>query len=161
MVGFLKDLRQLREIEWKKSHSWTVKFPDAPSPFEKWFPASDITIDKYIHSPLAIQTATSEFQIPRGSGLRNIRMTFYDDENNTLLRWFTSWVNGDILNDGEYVTSIDQSVRELDLQKLGREKEILETSRFWVFPVDTLPESYTSESSIVQYEVSFYIAKEL
>jgi len=40
--NFLASIDQIRSVEWGKKYLWDIQFPDAPAPFDVFFPAADL-----------------------------------------------------------------------------------------------------------------------
>jgi hypothetical protein len=51
--------------------------------------------------------AQSSYKIPQRGGIKQVSITFYDDINSTLMRWFRDWVEIDIKNKGKFISCIN------------------------------------------------------
>lgn len=155
---FLKDIEQIRAIEWGASYQWDIMIPSAPSPFDAWFPAADVDEDLANLETYAFDSSQHTFKIPRSGTQTNLRITFYDDVKHTLLYWFENWINNTILNHGKYVTPLLESVKLVQLTKLNSRREVMRTSSYFVFPEGPVQFSGKTQSDVNQYSVSFVIA---
>lgn len=98
----------LRGISWGKKYLWAVTFlePKAPTPFESFFPASDIEITDSLIESFVFEQGQSTFRAPQKTNARQVSITFYDDIDGTLFKWMSDWINLDILNNGKYVSCL-------------------------------------------------------
>lgn len=160
-MAFLKNLDQMRRIEWGRSYHWDIKFTgsDSPAfPFNEFFPA--VSVDEQISSlsTLDVDAFGTSLKFPLKSSVKNIQITFLDDKNHTLLTWLSTWVNSTILNNGNYVATLDESVRQLIIQKVDNNRRNLIQTSYWVFPEGPVTYVGNSDSAINQYTVSFVVA---
>jgi hypothetical protein len=127
-VGFLAGIEELRRIDWAESHWWDIRFPDAPAPFQNWFPAKDVDEGLAIHDPYTLEIGNTKFVMPHKTSNRTLKITFNDNDSNVLLDWFTAWMNG-IHNGNQYVTTITSASKLVMLMKKNRiGKELKNTS---------------------------------
>ena len=112
---------QIRRIEWGAKHLWDLQFsdPSPPSPFNEWFPAVTVSENVYTMENHDVQFYLSNFSLPQKTAEFNLSVTYQDDVNLTLLRWFSDWVNVGILNEEKLVTPLAECARKLTLRYLG------------------------------------------
>lgn len=114
---FGKDgISAFRNIDFAKSYLWSVRFEEAgspnspaviiPAPFNDFFPAETVAVPPHQITEYQFNQYLSQYSVPQGMGLRTIAVSFYDDDNATLFKWFEDWVVLDILNKGYFVSAI-------------------------------------------------------
>lgn len=159
-MSFLSDIEQLRKIEWGRAYAWDIVFPDAPQPFNSFFPAVDVS------EPIATLQWLQEnyyidiYRFPQNKLQQDLRITFLDDQNGSLLDWFQYWINTTIFNDGQAVSPIGTAgvCKTVMIAKLDSYRNVLKTSSYLVFPEGIIDFIGGSESSHVTYSVNFVIA---
>lgn len=171
----------LRSIEWDKNFLWTIDFPDytPPAPFDSFFPASEVSIPMGIIRDDIITFGQSEIRFPVGSQSRELSITFYDDEQRTLLRWMKDWMNLDILNNGQFLSALEDTHLTVEVDSITGKKRpvkpvrtirlsLLEAFRkevvsysFGVFPTGEITYSGGQGSEATTYTMQFVIAEDL
>jgi hypothetical protein len=137
-----------------------MKFPDAPSPFNSWFPASDVS------EPIgALQSGmydlfTSTYRIPHNRPPMDLRVSFFDDQRNVLAGWISFWINSTILNSGKGVSPIGSPgvCKIVMIAKLDSMKNIIRTNSYWVYPDGIVTFEGTNSAQATKYTVNFVIA---
>lgn len=179
--NFLEDgsgITAIRSVEWDKKYLWVVDFVDPvpPAPFDKFFPANDISLPVSILESGIIELPHTTLPYPKRGIQGDIRITFYDDEQRTLLRWLTDWQQLDILNMGKFVSGLGDShqtvtedsfgnyrpvapVRQMRFAMLdGYRNEVL-VYNYWVYPDGEINYSGGQESTAQTYQLGFKIVK--
>lgn len=175
---------KLRTIEWGKNYLWAIRFisPKCPKPFDDFFPAQSIDVGLATIESRNFDQGQTSYKIPKNSNARNISITFYDDDRATLLRWMTEWVEIDILNDGRYVSCLNDNhsiekertvgseelgnvvwpVREIEFMLLNNDlEEIQGTKRFLsIYPEGDINFAGSSGSEANIFTISFAIVGE-
>ena len=128
--------RQIRQIEWGAKHLWDLQFsePSPPSPFNEWFPAVDVSENVYTMVLHDVQFYLSSFSLPKNTAEFDLSFTYTDDVELTLLRWFSAWVNEDILGNERLVKPLDLCKRTLALRYLNHNHDVLHESKYLVIP---------------------------
>lgn len=160
---FLKNLEQIRSIEWSRSWTWDIQFEDEsmPEPFTKWFPATDVEEGLYNLEPLQVTGGLGTFEVPKSWVMLSLNITFVDSAYLVLERWLEEWVNVTILGNGEYVACLQDSVKKVHVAKLDGKKELVALNSYLVFPTGPLNFSGNSASEVSSHQVEFRIAKVL
>lgn len=166
-MAFLNGLDEIRNVNWGRKYTWDIKFNDPkgllPTPFDTWFPASDIEIPEAILDSYTVDFYNQAFEIPMSTGLKELRVTFYDDSKFSLFKWIRNWINIEILNLNQaspWVSTLEESVKSVQLLKLDETKKPIETKSYLVYPKTTLSWEGTSAPESQQYQVSFIVAGE-
>lgn len=99
-------IEAIRNTEWGKKYLWAVRFsrPTPPSPFERYFPASDIEINDGEIEQLVFEQGQGSYKAPSKSTTRSLSITFYDDSRATLHKWMRDWIKLDILNNDQFMS---------------------------------------------------------
>lgn len=146
-------------VQWGQKHLWDVKFVDGPGTFKNtWFPAIDISLPVGIIESNSIETSMSRFRFPKSTTDFDVSLTFVDDSEHTLINWFTEWINTTILNDGKYVSTLEKSIKLLQIARLNPDKSIQKEYSYWVYPDGILSFSGDSSGDVHQYQVTLVIA---
>lgn len=160
---FLKAITDLKEVEWGRQYLWDIQFPNAdlPTPFNTWFPASEIEENLATLETFQFEAYMSTYKVPKSTTDFDLKITFYDDQNYSVSNWITEWVNSYILNLDKvdyHIALLEEAVRAVDIKKMNARKEEVSLSRYFVFPTGGLYFNGTSESGAPQYTVEFCIA---
>ncbi len=163
-MAFLKNSDNLRNINWDEGFLWDVRFPSigpflgAPSPFDSWFPAVSVEEPVYSVSSYQFEIFNKNFKIPEKTNTSELRITFYDDENNTLLGWLKNWVENIMFRQGFSVATISEVLKPVQIAKLNKSKEVIDTRSYLVYPEGSLSYSGSSSSESQTYSLSLVIA---
>ena len=160
-MAFLNRISQLRNIEWGKSFLWDVRIPEAPSPFNSFFPAVDIEEGLANLESFSFEAYNNSYKIPKNRTVKDIKLTFTDDQQNTGLSFFTQWMSNEIFaeNDGNStVATLQDAAKQIIIQKLppSRGDAILQSS-YLVYPEGPLSYKGNSESGGLIHQVNLII----
>lgn len=166
----------IRSIDYDVKYLWAIDIKSGapPAPFDGFFPAQDVSVPMAIIESETIEYAQTSVQVPMKSSGKEMSITFYDDERRTLLYWLTDWINIDILNNGKYMSGIEDNhkreggngskvvpVRNITLSLLSKYKKVDKVMTYSVFPVGELPWVGDQSSEAQTYTVRFAIVKEI
>ena len=148
----------IRNIDWGKRYLWAVKFvePTAPKPFENYFPASDAEITDGFLESFVFEQGQSSYRAPQKSASRNLTMTFYDNNDRVLQRWFSDWINLDILNNDQFMSCLNDThapVAERSIE-FGNSARVWPVRKLQYFKVDN------SLNPVPNTERTFYVYPE-
>lgn len=174
-----KGITQIRSVEWEKKFLWIVDFVDfkPPAPFNEFFPANDITIPFGVLESHQIDLAQDVVNVPLRVVSGEITMTFYDDENRTLLKWFSDWMNLDIANNGKFVSGLADEHQSVSADSFGEVRKVrpVRQMRFagldagrdetlvhnvWVYPDGEISFNGAQVSDAQTYTISFKVVKD-
>lgn len=170
----------LRNVSWDKRHLWTVDFigVEIPRPFNSFFPAQDITYTLANIETDTIPFGQTEILIPAKQKAKEVTITFYDDENKTILKFLKDWIDLDIFNNGEYVSGVDDNhnvvvkrlvdigtnqvrpTRDIEIKLLDSYKKTVMSNKYAIFPTGELTFSGSHASEASTYTMSFFIISE-
>lgn len=161
MPGF-KGIDQMRKVEWSRKYLWDILLPDAPQPYNEWFPAQEVDVPEAIIKSKIFSAYNTQFKIPEGTDDKVIRVTYVDDVNNTLLNYHKTWMKSILGDDGFSVLPLKSVARRLIIQKLGLNREPLtnQTSIYWVYPDGNLNFSGSGESAPHTYNMTYVVVGE-
>lgn len=111
----------IRSLEVEKKFLWTVDFPGKgissqgsynpyfapPSPFNDFFPAHDVSLPAYVIESSEYSLPMTSVNYPKRGGAKQMTISFYDDQDRTLFKWFKDWVDIDILNAGQFISGLE------------------------------------------------------
>jgi len=191
---------RLRSIEWSRKYLWSIGFIDiAPqnelsgssspigpySPSERgevgFFPCVDVDETQATLQTLSADVYGTTLRVPQRGELTTLKVTFIDDAENTLFKFFRDWIALDILNGGEYVSPIEECVKAIELRKMkyasiadygatigaaigvndgADSNPITEVTRYWVFPEGSITYNGGSTSDVNTYSIDLVAAGE-
>lgn len=194
---------QLRSVEWSRKYLWSVKFLDehAPGsvfrneplkdnptfagsqvpdePFGDFFPAADIDIDESTMRTRSEDGYYGPIEFPEDTDVKSMRLTFMDDQNNTLYKFFKDWINIRITGRRRYTLPITECLKQVEVRKLklvsigefatglagdlgpGEPQgngSIADIDQYWVFPRGAIQYNANSQSETHLYSVELVIA---
>lgn len=155
MAGFLKELKQVRTIDWGVGYLWDIKFEGAPAPFNDWFPATDVDVNKITTASFVGTMFLTEFKSPVSKSAPDLSITYLDDQLDTLHLWFEEWLESTVGDTG--VLTLAEAVRQVTIVKLTRDKKVVYTKKFLVFPDGGHPFKGTSGSDLNTHSLNFNI----
>ena len=131
MIPTLNDIRQ---IQWGTSWQYNIRFPNAPSPFNEWFPCSDVEEDIASLNLYALELTFRNYLIPRGMNPHNIKITFYDDVSRTITLWLKEWIEFIIDPEDGFVRTLSECCDELQVQWLDNQGAEVRVATYLVCP---------------------------
>lgn len=154
---------QVRAVgDFARSYLWDIRFPEAPEPFQSWFPANDLD-----EKSLSVESDTAEFfnivfNYPKKLNLPKITLTFYDREDRINYKWIRDWIANTIFNlnvrgSETSVSTLEEVVKEMLVYKLNHNKQPVDFVSYWVYP-ESIDDHGSSENSLSIYTVPFVVA---
>ena len=155
-------IEHLRSIQWANTFNWNVQFqPGLPAPFQDWTPAHSLTEPRATLESYQIPGfLSSSYKVPKSFiAADSLNLSFYDDENGTIENWFTTWINIDILNQGQYISTVEKSARILLLERLDSLGVPISNSlrTYRVYPEGKIGYNGNSNSEAVSLDVELVI----
>lgn len=184
LEGGVVGIESIRSINYGTNYLWTMDFIDTnglkpPQPFERFFPASDVTLNLGKIEDHTFEAGHTSLSFPRKTGFKSIDITFYDDEKRGLQRWMSDWINIDILNNGEFMSGLNDShtivipdsfgsssrgvqpIRQVKLALLDRSREEALVYNYLIVPTGDLDFQGTQASEATQFQMRFNIVQQL
>ncbi|QIG71456.1 hypothetical protein EVB32_344 [Rhizobium phage RHph_TM39] len=155
-MPFLKSIDQLREVQWGTTNLWDIRIPSAPSPFNAWFPAVDITENRIFSSSFTTPFFLKQYKFPQNSSTPELQMTFADSVKKSLSTWLQAW-HDEIYDDSDGVMCIDDAAREIIVCKLDTKKNIIKSTTYFAYPDGNVQESLNSQADLKLYSVAFNV----
>lgn len=156
-MAFLIDKSQLRTIDWGKTYLWEVVFPDAPQPFNKWFPASDIEEPQWNLETETKSIGFTSVELPIGTSSKDVKITFYDSQKFAIHDWLRKWVESEILNNGQYIGYLSTIGKQLFVRKYLEDGTLIKVSSYIVYPKGSQFWNGTSDSQALTGMAEFVI----
>lgn len=162
MPGFLTSLEDIRRVEWRKDYLWDIKFPEAPSPFNDWFPASDIELQLSSINTYQFDGPFVGYKIPHNASPLSLRVSFYDNMEQVLLEWLADWIREIVNIDEGYVLPLSQCCKTVTIMRLDSKRQSIGSATYLVMP-DTGTVSFHGGSEATSQTTSydFYIARKI
>ena len=177
-----RGISALRNVDWDRKYLWLIEFEKSgivpPSPFNDWFPASTVTVNDTSQSKEEFKFGQVHLAIPTGqSSAPTMSITFYDDVNRILQKWFTDWIKLDIQNNGEYISGLDDThiaessdsfgvyrnvspVRAVNLIYLNLDRSNFKVKKYYIVPDGEFSKELSQASEAMEYTLSFNIVGE-
>lgn len=173
-----------RSVDFDKNFLWVVDFVGGgdslkpPAPFDAFFPASDVTFKLASLNSNEFVQGQSKFSFPQSSNVKDISITFYDDEQRTLQKWMSDWINLDILNNGKYMSGLLDNhvtvandsfgesrqvkpVRHIRLLLLNAFRKDVLIRNYKIYPDGDIDFSGSQASQATQYTMAFKVVEDL
>lgn len=166
MAGvFLKNVEQMRQIQWSNSWLWDVKFlgqkdTEGLGPFTSWMPAVSITETIYTLETFQFNGGLwNNLEVPKGTSPFSLKMTLIDDVFLTIESWVSKWVNEEILKeDNSYVAFLEDAVRSVYIAKFTPKNHLVSLSAYKVYPKATMDYEGNSDSDKIVHDIEFVVA---
>lgn len=160
---FLKNLEELRKVEWARSWNWDIQFedPSVPEPFKNWFPATEVEEGIFNLELFQITGGFGTFEIPKSWTALSLQITFVDSAFLVLEHWLKEWVQQTIFGSGIHVACLENSVKKVNIAKLTAKGDLVRLNSYLVFPTGPLNFSGSSSADVVSHQVEFRIAKDI
>lgn len=156
-MPFLDGINKIRGIQWGSSYGWDIRFPDAPRPFNDFFPASTLTENDSPLESYVLDMYMGQQKIPQKSSAGSINITFFDNDTLSLYKWIKYWKEVEILNNGEYVSTLEKCVKRVFINKINSKQEVVDRLAYIVYPEGSLEYPGNSESSAIEFSCEFTI----
>ena len=157
MGVFLKNIGDIRTIDWGDDLLWDVQFPEGPEPFRNWFPATSINENKYTLELKTFSLFKNTYSIPEATAEFDLQMTFIDDIQRSILEWISDWVNVEILNNGDSITPVKHAAKQVFVVRTNHQGEEIKRTNYWVIPRGSGYFKGESQSNAAAGEVEFVI----
>ena len=180
LEGGQTGIETIRSVNWEKKFLWTLDFVDfkPPKPFDAFFPASDVSFPVGIIEDLTFDYGQSDFRFPIKSKSKELSITFYDDEERTLLRWMRDWMELDLMNYGQFVSGLEDNHTTVEPDMIGNKRPVVPIRHvrlallqhykreviafdFKIYPVGELTYNGSQESGAGTYTMTFVVAEEV
>ena len=154
-------LDAMRNINWSRSYLWEVELDDVPPPFNKeggfGFPAIEVDDTLALGSTFDFEAGINLLRVPQKKYSYDLKLTFYDDEQGTLEKFFEKWFN-EIYNNDYGVLPVEAAVKMLVVRKLNSKREIILSRNYLVYPNGTILGVNRTDSGPRQFMVDFVIS---
>ena len=151
-------LEDLRSVEWGNSLLWDIIIPDLSG--TNWIPAYEVVEERGTIISHSFDIAGTQVQVPIGSNVRTIKVSFYDTADHKIFSFLDDWYNL-VLNDGKFVAVLDSATKQLKVSRKeirGRQVIDSSTQTYWVYPDGPLEYRGDSDPKVPVYDVTFVVA---
>lgn len=157
----LLDINQVRSIEWSRSYMWDIAIPSAPSPFNDWFPASNVTEPLASVESYNFEVHVNSFSVPKSVGRRALSITFNDADDRRLETWIKTWMTSTIFPTGGVAGLKDTGViKDISITKfrhLNKSRVILSHVTYICYPEGELMFQGGSTAEATVFTVNFVV----
>ena len=163
---YLKSVEQLRTVEWSRSFLWDIKFTPGSS-FTKetdgvdlnvWFPATNVEENLWTLDTHPFNGGNSTYEIPKSTTLFTLKVTWVDDVKLSVNKFLRKWVNTEILGVPGTTACLEKCVKLVELSKLDNKGNVVDFSKYWVYPKGVGMYSGNSDSNNIPGDTDFIIA---
>ena len=142
----------IRSVEYDKSYLWAIDFVNSftpPRPFDTFFPASEVTISMANLNTKTFSFGQSELEYPANESPREVTITFYDSQDQVLLRYFKDWMQLDIKNNGQFMSGLLDNHQAVATDSFGNARRVWPSRQIRLIHLD----AYRTENSIYSYTI--------
>jgi len=148
--------------DFARSYLWDIRIPEAPDPFQEWFPASDLDENLFGVDSGLVEFFNFSIQYPKKINLPKITLTMYDREDRVIYKWVRGWIANTMFHmnvAGSFpcVEVLEEVVKEMIVVKLTHDKKIIDLVSYWVYP-EAIADRNTSGNELSMYSVPFIVA---
>lgn len=156
---YLSSFARVRAVDWGSQHLFDVRFSDPGlEEFTEWFPAAEVTENVFALENNEWTFYMSTYPVPMRSSNFTLDITFLDSVRHTVHDWATDWVNRQILNNGQYISTLEDSVKLVELVRVDAAHDIVRSAAYWVFPTGNLDWQGSAAPETVSNQLQFIIA---
>lgn len=145
----------VENVQWGQSWYWDIRFDTAPAPFNEWFPAYEVDRSFASVNSFDFQGGNGAFKVPSGFGMRDVQLSFYDNDQATLETWLDEWVNGQIHNDLYSVRTLSEIARTVYIAQLSSTRSLVRTHECMVYPQGDIKSLRNSQAGGAMLLVNF------
>ena len=172
-----RSIKQLQEFEPAREYLWDLNFDFKPfrsannaancgvsnlagyipNKVVAWMPAESMSRTLSIVNSGDIAAGQTAFRFPAGGASLDISINFMDDYLGSIKERLRIWQEGVILCSGKAVNYITESVDILTIEELLPDKTVHRSDKLYVYPDGNLQETWSSNSGIKAYSMSFVV----
>lgn len=155
-------LDQINTIEFDSTHLWSIEFPDAPAPFNQWFPATSFDDDVYSIVTDQYDIGNEKFQQSTGLGLRSARIECFDADDARLFNWILKWVDTEMVKE-HGMAYLEDYCKVLNVKKFNWQQKLIRQDQYIVTPIGSFKDSKTPEAGakVLSFEVAIQAHKRI
>lgn len=118
---------KVASVQWGSQNHWNVVFPNRganekvaplPSPFDDWFPATDVTLNDVSLNTTTLMLGKSEFKLPQSGSASDLTLTVVDTQDEKMYRWYEAWV--DYIKGGDTVKTLEESYKLVQIESYSK-----------------------------------------
>ena len=147
----------IRGVAWSKGWMWDCNVPDAPAPFNSWFPATEFEEDLFSPGqPKKVNVGTQSFELPGDRETTPITFSFPDNDQGVLQEWLENWVNNVLYRQDGTVATLREGTKCINFARLDSTRSMVQLRQFWVYPKQKVSVKFGSDeqASFVTLELN-------
>jgi len=147
----------IRGVAWSKGWLWDCNIPDAPSPFDDWFPATEFHEDLFSPGqPKKVMVGTQSFELPGDRECTSVTLGFPDNDQMVLQKWLENWVNDVLYRADGTVATLTEGTKCINFARLDSQRNQIQLRQFWVYPKQKIEVKFGSDdqSAFVTLELN-------
>lgn len=143
----------LRGLQWDKSNLWDI-FIDGNT-FQGMVPSNDISMGYFGIGTEGV--GSSGLEIPASRTVPTFNLSYYDDEDLTMTKFFTAWLQSIASIDGFRYELLENIQKYIVVSKLDSTKQTTYDWLFQGYPTGTIEYHGDSDGSLPIYTLNFII----
>lgn len=152
----LSVLDMMRSIEWRRSYQWEIKFPDAPSPFDIFFPATEYSLNAIAGQSFDAQGSVINYKFPLSTSNTDMTISILDSDDLSITTWLSDWYN-EIYPLSGGVLYVEDAWRHAIVNQLSIDREIIRSDSLKVYPDQGMPLIGNSQSDNLLHSLTFIV----
>ncbi len=157
MANFVT-LNQVNSVEFDSQHLWNIRIPDAPTPFDEFFPAINFDCDIYNITSQSYNLGNIQVSIPLGFTALTCRIEAYDADDGRLSNFLRRWTSEEMLKTvGNYtgMNYLEEYCKTIYVQKLNYQHELMREDEYIVSPEGSFRDSGSNEpqEKLISFEL--------
>ena len=151
-------LNQVNSVEFDSAHLWDIRFPDAPAPFNEFFPCKTFDCDIYNIQSNSYNLGNIQVSIPAGFMTLTCRVDTYDAADGRLANFLRQWTSEEMLKkSGDYIgmNYLEEYCKTMYVRKLNYQHEIMREDEYTVSPEGSFRDTGNEEPTekILSFEL--------
>jgi len=145
-VPWLTTPNLIRGVAWSKGWLWDCQIPDAPSPFNTWFPATEYHEELFSPSqPKKVVVGTQTFELPGDRECTSVTLSFPDNDQMVLQQWLENWVNNVLYRQDGTVATLTEGTKCVNFARLDSTRKWIQMRQLWVYPKQKIEVKFGSD----------------
>lgn len=155
-------IEQFDSVEYDSSHLWICSIDGAPSPFERWIPAQNVSEPSKGLSVTPMSFGIEEVNTLNGYSAITLRAELLDTDKAPLETWLRNWQKSCAANDihgRPYLgfKYLDEILKRIYITKYTWQKEKVYTHAYDVIPTGDIMSEHLNEPTLKVINVNFAV----
>ena len=149
----------IRGVAWSKGWMWDCNIPDAPAPFNSWFPATEYHEELFAPGQSKrIVVGTQGYELPGDRERTGVTLSFPDNDQAVLQAWMENWVNNVLyrddpalwtsstgMNNAGTVATLTEGTKCINFARLDSTRSMVQLRQLWVYPKQKIAVKFGSD----------------